>query len=676
MPKKIITNPVRLSCLVLVFLQISHIDQTIHAQNGNNTYEPESIFLTWQNDPSTTMTIDWHVLDDTGTASIEYRKMGDSGWSDSVGEKFGFPFSNRVINRVELKELEPDTKYQIRFGADSGIYHFRTMPDRLTRAVRFVAGGDAGGRDQTRPVVRVAATYDPDFIVLGGDLAYANGNPSSVEIWYEFFDIFQSELAGEDNRLVPMVMAIGNHEIWSERQTPENLPLDYYRNLYGLKEGDAPYFNALFAFPGVPEYGVLDFGDYMSWVVLDSGHRVAVAGEQTTWLSQILDDRKERPFVYPVYHVPAFPSYRSFDGETSREIREHWVPLFEKFGVKIAFENHDHTYKRTYPIRNNEISPDDGIVYLGDGAMGINVRQISESPRWYLEKGASQRHIIIGTIDTSGHSFQIVNEQGYLIDKFPIDSNDQTISEEFRARHPSEIIPVVEFKDIEYVSESDSLILVEFFHSTGGENWYSNSGWLTDPVMEWYGISVSNGRISRIYMRDNNLSGELPDQITELSGLRRIYIQNNRKLTGRIPEHLGNLSLMHRLRLSGNGLTGTIPPSLGKMHELEDLLLEHNYLTGEIPRSISDLSRLNILDLSGNRLNGKIPSELGELTTRLQVLDLSDNLLEGSLPQELGNIQGLRYLNVSNNRLTGTIPKKIKELEVLDEFLFDGNDFN
>jgi hypothetical protein len=57
------------------------------------------------------------------------------------------------------------------------------------------------------------------------------------------------------------------------------------------------------------------------------------------------------PHLFPVYHVPGYPSVRAFDGATSAQVREHWAPLFERAGVRVAFENHDHAYKRTHPIR-------------------------------------------------------------------------------------------------------------------------------------------------------------------------------------------------------------------------------------------------------------------------------------------------------------------------------------
>ncbi len=41
------------------------------------------------------------------------------------------------------------------------------------------------------------------------------------------------------------------------------------------------------------------------------------------------------------------------------------------------------------------------------------------------------------------------------------------------------------------VSESDSLELVKFYEALGGDDWTDNSGWLVEPVNEWFGVALS-----------------------------------------------------------------------------------------------------------------------------------------------------------------------------------------
>src|SRR5690606_2741908 len=98
-------------------------------------------------------------------------------------------------------------------------------------------------------------------------------------------------------------------------------------------------------------------------------HTTPIPGEQTDWLEKTLREREEFPTLYVHYHVPAYPSFRSFDGGASPLVRQHWIPLFERYNVDAVMEHHDHTYKRTHPMLDG-LKNANGIPYLGDGSWG------------------------------------------------------------------------------------------------------------------------------------------------------------------------------------------------------------------------------------------------------------------------------------------------------------------
>ncbi|XP_038977608.1 receptor-like protein EIX2 [Phoenix dactylifera] len=89
--------------------------------------------------------------------------------------------------------------------------------------------------------------------------------------------------------------------------------------------------------------------------------------------------------------------------------------------------------------------------------------------------------------------------------------------------------------------------------------------------------------VASLDLSDNNISGEIPEEFTNLHGL-------------------------HSLNLSGNHLTGRIPINIGAMGQLESLDLSLNHLSSTIPTSIADLNFLGHLNLSHNNLSGRIPS--------------------------------------------------------------------
>jgi acid phosphatase type 7 len=402
----------------LLFLAIC-LTRPAHAQ------EVVGMNLTWQQDPTTTMTIDWHTDGPVDSPTIRYRVVGDDEWVSGGAEPRPFPFSERIINRVELTGLAPATTYEFGVEQGGGTFQFRTMPADALQPIRFATGGDVRHtREMMEKTAREAAKYDPDFLLFGGDLAYGNGDPRRIENWYDWFESIMTTFITEEGRIIPVVVAIGNHEVFENRrlesagETPE-----WAYEKWGLRGGDATFFFDLFPMPQRPGYGVLDFGDYMSVVLLDTDHQTPVHGEQTEWLRGVLEARTHVPHVFPVYHVPAYPSVRSFDGSVSADVRENWVPLFDEFGIRAAFENHDHAYKRTYPLRGGEIDPQ-GTVYIGDGAWGVGVREIGRSqdqdgPAWYLANAQSERHFILVTLQGTHQHFLTVNEDGRVIDQYP-----------------------------------------------------------------------------------------------------------------------------------------------------------------------------------------------------------------------------------------------------------------
>ncbi len=319
--------------------------------------------------------------------------------------------------RVQLTGLKSGTEYRFRAEGQAKDLGFRTMPETLTRPLRFAQGGDTRHtKEWLAKTNQIAMRYDPDFVVWGGDFAYANGLEQNTHLWEEWFDANNTTLVGADGRVVPIIAAIGNHEVVGGYYTSGAhvgyQPTDEWRQRI------APYFYQFFAFPGQPGYGTLDFGDYLSLIILDTAHSNPIAGAQTEWLERELVKRKGRPHVFPVYHVPAYPSQRSYTGQPSVQVRDHWVPLFEKHGIEVAFEHHDHTYKRTHPIRGGKVSAD-GIVYFGDGAWGVAVREGGSKDEWYINRFAAERHAIIVTIDGTHRHFLVVNEDGEAIDEYP-----------------------------------------------------------------------------------------------------------------------------------------------------------------------------------------------------------------------------------------------------------------
>ena len=117
------------------------------------------------------------------------------------------------------------------------------------------------------------------------------------------------------------------------------------------------------------------------------------------------------------------------------------------------------------------------------------------------------------------------------------------------------------------VENPDRAALVALYHATDGPNWVDNTNWLTDaPLGKWYGIGTdADGRVTVLGLHQNLLTGPIPPQLGNLSGLTQIFLYGN-GLTGPIPPQLGRLADLEGLELADNGLTGAIPPALITHH--------------------------------------------------------------------------------------------------------------
>lgn len=394
---------------IALFIAILFISLQVKSQN-----EPLAILLTWTEDPTTTISIDWHIAENQ-PQQLFFREKGKEIWKAESSKTHPFPFSDRFVHRVALNGLVPGTSYELKFGKYEKVYFFNTMPANALDPIRIAIGGDTmHEKDMLVKTNEQAAKYEPHFVIMGGDMAYENGASEAVEKVYNWFDACKNTLITKENRIIPIVVGIGNHEVAGGYYSPEKFSgSDEDRKKY------APYFYSLYAFPGQPGYNVLDFSNYLSLFILDTGHTNPIPGTQTDWLATELNKRKNFTHIVPVYHIPAYPSVRDFNGSRSEEVRTNWVPLFEQHNVKIAFENHDHAYKRTFPIKENTLD-EKGIVFVGDGAWGVRVREVHNVDKtWYLKKALSQRHFILLTIQGKHQQLTVINEDGQIIDSYP-----------------------------------------------------------------------------------------------------------------------------------------------------------------------------------------------------------------------------------------------------------------
>jgi len=182
------------------------------------------------------------------------------------------------------------------------------------------------------------------------------------------------------------------------------------------------------------------------------------------------------------------------------------------------------------------------------------------------------------------------------------------------------------------------------------------------------GINETNmedvGRVTRIELSDNNLSGRIHSLLGQLTALRTLRLSSNR-IDGRLPEDLFHqLTQLQYLSLSVNAISGPIPYSVGSLTNLEQLELDENLLASTIPDSISNLSSALFISLHENSITGTIPPDIGNLS-QLDMLYLNNNGLTGTIATTVGRLSSMRAFEVQANSIGGPIPSELGMIQNL-----------
>ena len=104
------------------------------------------------------------------------------------------------------------------------------------------------------------------------------------------------------------------------------------------------------------------------------------------------------------------------------------------------------------------------------------------------------------------------------------------------------------------VLEQDSLALVALYNATDGPYWTTSTNWLNaeSTVSSWYGVTVTGDRVTGLSLASNELAGQVPTDVANLTGLTSLDLSDN--LIEDLPD-LTALTALTSFDVSGNALT-------------------------------------------------------------------------------------------------------------------------
>lgn len=365
--------------------------------------EVRLVFLTWDHkDTSHTMTINYLTDSSYQSTYVYYDTQPRDGDKSkyryhAYGSQRTYPGINYTVHSTRLEDLNPERVYYFVVGDKKSGYSeerkFRTVPEQ--GPVRFITGGDTGNTKVFKKLARSAAETEPHFAVIGGDIAYANGDIKEQKKWYKFLDNWQRIMVTPTGFIIPLIAVIGNHEINRSKWRP----LD-----------KAPFYFMLFKPNGQNTYFSRHLGSGAVMFVLDTDHVHRSHGDQLDWISSEFLKYSTSRFKFANYHVGMYPTFRDPDALEHKTLRRHWLPLFDRHHIDVAFENHEHTLKKTKLLFGNQVSEHTGTYYLGDGSWGQEPRVPKEHD--YLEKARSVNHVWSVVLDENTASFKVLTAGG------------------------------------------------------------------------------------------------------------------------------------------------------------------------------------------------------------------------------------------------------------------------
>jgi Purple acid Phosphatase, N-terminal domain/Calcineurin-like phosphoesterase len=318
------------------------------AAKHNPTTLPDRIALTNEADPSNSQSVTWRTDTTVKSAQAQIAKSaGGPGFKAGATtvlatrnvQQTSSLGAETVFHTVRFAGLEPKTKYLYRVG--DGTNWSEWLEFETASATRepfsFVYYGDAQNdlQEHWSRVVRQAFSDAPEakMLVHAGDLVNTANNDGE---WGEWFKAGSFIPAMRTNFATP-----GNHE-YSGSQLAQ-----YWRTQFAFPEngpqGEGPVFDAI--------KGTAFYNDYQGVRFISMNSNVAAVSSdlrqqfldvQAQWLEGILKDNPNKWTVVTFHH----PMFSTAEGRNNPAQRATWLPIFERYGVDLVLQGHDHSYGR------------------------------------------------------------------------------------------------------------------------------------------------------------------------------------------------------------------------------------------------------------------------------------------------------------------------------------------
>ncbi|WP_158056095.1 purple acid phosphatase family protein [Halorussus halophilus] len=403
---------------------------------------PTGVHVSFGTNPKRQARVGW-TGDEILGGHVEY---GEDFSKTADADKTVVPGEGLYAYTAELTGLDPDTSYEYRVvhgDTTSETFSFRTAPPDSETSLRVTAVGDHGIADPDNEFQRAdddnpvrvldrAASFDPDFHLGVGDIAYANGYPFT---WDEYFESFEEFYASNQFLTVP-----GNHEkepgqgfVQYDARLNELMPFDDpgLPNLTSKQRWyDFQYGNTLFVGLNTSADACGDYARGEEFIPLQDTRCRTEASyfyneRQREYVEETLKEADADDSVkwIVVYMHSGF--WTDGDHDARQDLRDLWGPYFDEYDVDLVLAGHNHSYERSKPIRGEAVA-ETGTTYVvnGTGGSGHYGFQHNEPPEWTAFRDSDHYGAVQLDVTDERIRGEYVAIDGTVVDEFTIVKED------------------------------------------------------------------------------------------------------------------------------------------------------------------------------------------------------------------------------------------------------------
>jgi 3',5'-cyclic AMP phosphodiesterase CpdA len=248
----------------------------------------------------------------------------------------------------------------------------------------IIATADVGCSIRAQENIKNIEKLNPELFLVSGDLSYEK----TPDCWFDMTKSLDSKTK----------VTIGNHDDYEDEGTTGEQLKKAYMDHYNL---DKSYYS--FDYRNV--HVLLLDTQLEPWIdTLESTAVVSALKVDNEQYQFVLEDlektsqNKNIDWIFVMFHKPMYPPLsKQFKAYT---IRDNYQPIFDKYGVDLVIQGHNHIYSRTLPLslnkldisqpivdknsrstsNNNIFTNPQGIIFLIVGVGGEELHKIENAP--------------------------------------------------------------------------------------------------------------------------------------------------------------------------------------------------------------------------------------------------------------------------------------------------------